>query len=57
MECGNPVFVCGYNVYAFLFECWKFGQVENEVQKLKYGSETKSRLLVFSALLTHGCVY
>ena len=33
------------------------GQVENtEVQKPKYGSEKKSRLSVFTALLTHECV-
>ena len=32
-----------------------FGQVENaEVRKPKYGSENKSRLLMSSALLTHG---
>ena len=32
----------------------KDGQVKNaEVRKLKYGSENKSRLSVFSVLLTH----
>ena len=31
--------------------------VETEVRKRKYGSEKKNRLSVFSALLTHKCVY
>ena len=32
------------------------GSTETEVRKPKYGSEKKSRLSVFSPLMTHDCV-
>ena len=44
------------NILMFFGASGKRWSTETEVQKYKYGSEKKSRLLVSSALLTHYCV-